>query len=127
MIVDNYGTHKHEKVKAWLARHSRFHLHFTPPSSSWLNLVERWFAKIADKRIRRGSFYSVDELVDAIQDYLVENNRQPTPFVWSAKVEDIIAKVSRSKVILDTTLTSSDPGRAQISSGVQLPRARTAM
>lgn len=102
LIVDNYGTHKHEKVKTWLARHPRFHLHFTPTSSSWLNLVERWFAKITDKRIRRGSFYSVDELVDAIRGYLDENNRQPTPFVWTAKVEDIIAKVNRSKAIFET-------------------------
>ena len=102
LIVDNYGTHKHDKVKAWLARHPRFHLHFTPTSSSWLNLVERWFAKITDKRIRRGSFYSVDELVAAIQEYLEENNRQPTPFAWTAKVEDILAKVNRCKVILET-------------------------
>lgn len=102
LIVDNYGTHKHDKVQTWLARHPRFHLHFTPTSSSWLNLVERWFAKITDKRIRRGSFYSVDELVDAIQEYLDENNRQPTPFVWTAKVEDILAKVNRCKAILET-------------------------
>lgn len=102
LIVDNYGTHKHDKVQTWLARHPRFHLHFTPTSSSWLNLVERWFAKITDKRIRRGSFYSVDELVDAIQEYLDENNRQPTPFVWTAKVEDILAKVNRCKAISET-------------------------
>lgn len=102
LIVDNYGTHKHAKVKAWLARHPRFHLHFTPTSSSWLNLVERWFAKLTDKRIRRGSFHSVDELVAAIREYLDENNRQPKPFIWTAKVEDIIAKVSRCKAILET-------------------------
>ena len=102
LIIDNYGTHKHDKVKTWLARHPRFQLHFTPTSSSWLNLVERWFAKLTDKRIRRGSFYSVGELVNAIRAYLDENNRQPTPFVWTAKAEDIIAKVNRCKVILET-------------------------
>lgn len=102
LIVDNYSTHKHDKVNAWLARHPRFHLHFTPTSASWLNLVERWFAKLTDKRIRRGSFYSVDELVAAIHEYLHENNRQPTPFVWTAKIEDILAKVSRCKAILET-------------------------
>ncbi len=102
LIVDNYGTHKHDKVKTWLARHPRFQLHFTPTSSSWLNLVERWFGKLTDTRIRRGSFYSVGELVDAIREYLDENNRQPKPFVWAAKVEDILAKVNRCKVILET-------------------------
>lgn len=102
LIVDNYSTHKHEKVKAWLARHPRFHLHFTPTSASWLNLVERWFATLTNKRIRRGSFYSVDELVAAIREYLSESNRQPRPFIWTAKVEDILAKVSRCKAILET-------------------------
>jgi transposase len=102
LIVDNYGTHKHDKVKTWLARHPRFQLHFTPTSSSWLNLVERWFAKLTEKRIRRGSFYSVGELVDAIREYLDENNRQPKPFVWTAKAEDIIARVNRCKAILET-------------------------
>jgi transposase len=102
LIVDNYGTHKHDKVKTWLARHPRFQLHFTPTSSSWLNLVERWFAKLTEKRIRRGSFYSVGELVDAIREYLDEHNRQPKPFVWTAKAEDIIAKVNRCKAILET-------------------------
>ncbi len=102
LIVDNYATHKHDNVKTWLARHPRFQLHFTPTSSSWLNLVERWFGKLTDQRIRRGSFYSVGELVDAIREYLDENNRQPKPFVWTAKVEDIIAKVNSCKVILET-------------------------
>lgn len=102
LIVDNYGTHKHENVKKWLARHRRFHLHFTPTSSSWLNLVERWFGKLTEKRIRRGSFYSVDELVAAIQEYLEESNRQPKPFVWTATVEKILEKVNRCKAILET-------------------------
>lgn len=70
LIVDNYATHKHEKVKSWLKRHKRFHIHFTPTSSSWLNLIERWFGEITDKRIRKGVFRSVDELVDAIMDYV---------------------------------------------------------
>ena len=102
LIVDNYGTHKHLKVKNWLARHRRFHLHFIPTSSSWLNLVERWFGKLTEKRIRRGSFFSVHELVEAIQGYLEENNRQPKPFVWTASVEKIMAKINRCKAILET-------------------------
>jgi transposase len=101
-ILDNASVHKSALVRRWLRRHLRFHFHFTPTYASWLNLVERWFAKITHKRIRRGSFYSVDELVDAIREYLDENNRQPTPFVWTAKVEDIIAKVNRCKAILET-------------------------
>ena len=86
LILDNYGTHKHPQVKNWLAKHRRFQLHFTPTSSSWLNLVERWFGKLTDKRIRRGTFYSVKQLERAIQEYLAENNRQPKPFVWTATV-----------------------------------------
>jgi transposase len=102
LILDNYGTHKHPKVKQWLTKHRRFQLHFTPTSSSWLNLVERWFAKLTDKRIRRGTFFSVKELVRAIQEYLAENNKQPKPFVWTATVEQILAKVNRCKAILET-------------------------
>ncbi len=86
LIVDNYATHKHPKVKAWLKRHSRFHLpHFIPTSSSWLNLVERWFREITDKRIRRGVFRSVPQLIEAIQAYIDEHNDNPNPFVWTAK------------------------------------------
>ena len=102
LIVDNYGTHKHPQVKSWLARHRRFHLHFIPTSSSWLNLVERWFGKLTEKRIRRGSFFSVEELVQAINEYLEENNRQPKPFIWTASVEKILEKVNRCKAILET-------------------------
>jgi len=102
LILDNYGTHKHPRVKSWLARHRRFHLHFTPTSSSWLNLVERWFAKLSEQRIRRGSFFSVKELKQAIQEYLEENNRQPKPFLWTASVEKILEKVNRCKAILET-------------------------
>jgi len=102
LIIDNYSTHKHEQVKTWLAHHRRFHLHFTPTSSSWLNLVERWFREITDKRIRRGSFGGVQELKLAIEEYLRQNNAQPKPFVWTASVEKILAKVQRCKAILET-------------------------
>jgi len=102
LVVDNYGTHKHPKVKNWLARHRRFHLHFIPTSSSWLNLVERWFGKLTEQCIRRGSFFSVKELIAAIQEYLKENNRQPKPFLWTASVEKILEKVNRCKAILET-------------------------
>ncbi len=102
LIVDNYGTHTHPKVKAWLARHRRFHLHFTPTSASWLNLVERWFREITQKRIRRGVFRSVAELIAAIHEYLEVYNEQPKPFVWTASVESILQKVGRCKAILET-------------------------
>jgi len=97
LIVDNYGTHKHPRVQRWLARHRRFHLHFTPTSSSWLNLVERWFAEITRKRIRRGSFHSVAELVAAIEQYIQVNNQNPKPFVWTKRVEEILEKVRHCK------------------------------
>jgi len=100
--VENYGTHKHPKVKSWLARHRRFHLHFIPTSSSWLNLVERWFGKLTEKRIRRASFFSVKELVQAIKEYLEENNRQPKPFTWTASIEKILEKANGCKSILET-------------------------
>jgi transposase len=102
LIVDNYCTHKHSQVKNWLAKHRRFHVHFTPTSSSWLNLVERWFRELTDKRIRRGSFYSVEELIAAINEYLRANNEQPKAFMWTASVEHILAKVGRCKSILET-------------------------
>lgn len=97
LILDNYATHKHENVRKWLAKHTRFHLHFIPTSSSWLNLVERWFAEITDKRIRRGTFASVAVLIEAIKDYIANHNRDPHRFVWSAPVEKILAKISRAK------------------------------
>jgi transposase len=102
LIVDNYGTHKHPKVKHWLARHRRFRLHFAPTGSSWLNLVERWFGKLTQQRIRRRSFFSVKELVQAIQEYLAENNPQPKPFLWTASVGKILEKIHRCKAILET-------------------------
>jgi len=97
LIVDNYGTHKHERVRQWLAKHRRFQLHFTPTSSSWLNLVERWFGEITRKRIRRGSFGSVAELVAAIEEYIQVNNENPKPFVWTKRTEEILEKLRHCK------------------------------
>jgi len=96
LIVDNYNTHKHPKVKKWLKRHPRFHIHFIPTSSSWLNLVERWFRAITDKRIRRGAFHSVGQLIETILDYIAQHNETPKPFVWTAKANDILEKVARA-------------------------------
>lgn len=102
LIADNYGTHKHPRVKSWLGRHPRFHLHFVPTSSSWLNLVERWFRELTDKRIRRGVFRSVPELIAAIKEYLHHHNQKPKVFVWSAPVERILAKIAKCKEALET-------------------------
>jgi len=106
LIVDNYATHKHPKVKTWLKRHPRFHQHFVPTSSSWLNMVERWFRDLTDKRIRRGVFKSVADLIAAIQAYIEHHNSNPKPFVWTAKAEDIIAKYRRAKAVLDKLQTA---------------------
>jgi transposase len=106
LIVDNYSTHKHPKVKAWFKRHPRFHQHFVPTSSSWLNMVERWFRDLTDKRIRRGGFQSVRELIAAIEAYIQHHNNNPKPFVWAAKAEDIIAKYRRAKAVLDKVQTA---------------------
>lgn len=100
LIVDNYSTHKNPQVKAWLSKHPRFHIHFIPTSSSWLNLIERWFREITQKRIRRGVFNSVQDLVDAIMDYIQTYNQNPKPFVWTAKTKDIVAKVNRARATL---------------------------
>ncbi|MBI5428393.1 MAG: transposase, partial [Nitrospinae bacterium] len=89
-------------VKRWLKKHPRFHLHFTPTSSSWLNLVERWFAEITRKRIRRGVFKSVPELIAAIKDFIRINNTNPKPFVWTKKADEILAKVVHCKTIIET-------------------------
>ena len=102
LIVDNYCTHKHASVNRWLRRHRRFHLHFIPTSSSWLNLIERWFREITDKRIRRGTFKNVPSLIDAIMAYIEGHNQDPTPFVWSAPVERILAKIAKCKEALGT-------------------------
>jgi transposase len=102
LILDNYATHKHPNVTAWLAKHPRFHLHFTPTSSSWLNLVERWFRELTDKALRRGAFHSVPDLIAAIETYLAAHNDQPRPLVWTATAENILAKVARGRVALQT-------------------------
>lgn len=102
LIVDNYGTHKHPKVMAWLEKHPRFILHFTPTSSSWLNLIERWFRDLTDKRIRRGVFQSVPDLIEVIHKYVETNNTDPLPFMWTASVESIMAKITKCKDIYET-------------------------
>jgi transposase len=99
-IADNYATHKKQEVKDWLARHPRFHLHFIPTSSSWLNLVERWFREITTERIRRGVFKSVPDLVRAINEYIEHNNANPKPFVWTKSANRIILKVNRGRAAL---------------------------
>jgi transposase len=102
LIVDNYRTHKHDNVNAWLAKHPRFHLHFTPTSSSWLNLVERWFRELTQKALRRGVFHSVPDLISAIDAFLQAHNHDPKPFVWTASIDSILAKVGRCKAVLET-------------------------
>jgi transposase len=102
LILDNYATHKHPKVKAWLEKHPRFHLHFTPTSASWLNMVERFFRDLSSKRLRRGVFRSLPELIEAITAYLRSYNARPTPFVWTATATDILAKVKRARRKLHT-------------------------
>ena len=101
LILDNYSTHKHANVQAWLGKHPRFQLHFTPTSSSWLNLVERWFRELTDKALRRGVFHSVPDLIAAIEAYLDAHNNDPKPFLWTATADDILAKVARGRVALE--------------------------
>ena len=100
IILDNYGTHKTKAVQKWLKRHKRFKLHFIPTSSSWLNLVERFFAEITGKRIRRGAFGSVAELITAIEDYLTDHNANPKPFVWTKPAKVILDKYARARAKL---------------------------
>jgi len=102
LILDNYATHKHPKVKAWVEKHPRFHLHFTPTSASWLNMVERFFRDLTTRRLRRGVFRSLPELIEAITAYLEHYNTSPTPFVWTATASDILAKVKRARRKLHT-------------------------
>jgi transposase len=97
LILDNYGTHGHERVRQWLAKHPRFVLHFIPTSSSWLNLIERWFGELSQKAVRRGAFRSVADLEHAIQEFMQAWNANPTPFVWTATVESILEKLSRCR------------------------------
>jgi transposase len=96
LIVDNYATHKQPAVKQWLAKHPRFHIHFTPTSSSWLNMIERFFRDLTQKRLRRGAFINVPDLVCAIEDYLETHNVDPAPYIWTKSANDILAKVQRA-------------------------------
>src|SRR5208337_4919946 len=113
LVMDNYGTHKEPNVKAWLKQHPRFVCHFVPTSSSWLNLVERWFEELSEKAIRRGSFVSVPDLQQAIERFLDAWNAKPKPFVWTATVEEIIKKIERARAKLE-----------QIKPGCSLPRRK---
>jgi len=101
IICDNYATHKHVKVKAWFKRHPRFHVHFTPTSASWLNMVERFFRDLTDKAIRRGVFHNIPDLIAAIEDYIQIHNSDPKPFIWTASANDILEKVKRGRKKLD--------------------------
>lgn len=100
LIADNYATHKHPKVQRWLARHKRFHMHFTPTSASWLNMVERFFRDLTDQRIRRGIFRSEAELISAIDEYIAKHNQSPKAFIWTKKASDILEKVKRGREAL---------------------------
>jgi transposase len=113
LVMDNYGTHKHANVRNWLKRHPRFVCHFVPTSSSWLNLVERWFGELTSKRIRRDSFGSVPELKQAIDEFLAAWNEAPKPFVWTATVDSIVAKLAKCRQTLE-----------KIEPGCTLPRRR---
>lgn len=103
LIVDNYSTHKAPAVRAWLAKHPRFHMHFTPTSASWLNMVERFFRELTTKRLRRGVFCSVPELIAAIEEYLDQHNENPSPYIWTKSANDILAKVKRARQTLNKT------------------------
>jgi len=113
LVMDNYGTHKHPKVKAWLKKHPRFLPHFVPTSSRWLNLVQRWFGELTSKRIRRGTFLNVPELITAIEEFMDTWNRNPKPFVWTATVDSIVEKLRRCRQTLEN-----------IQPGCTLPRSR---
>jgi transposase len=101
LIGDNYATHKHPKVQRWLERHPRFHMHFTPTSASWLNMVERFFRDLTQNRLRRGVFRDLEELVLAIGDYIDRHNENPKPFIWTARASDILEKVKRARRALN--------------------------
>jgi transposase len=113
LVMDNYGTHKQPQVRAWLKKHPRFVCHFIPTSSSWLNLVERWFGELTEKAIRRGSFLSVPDLKQTIEEFLRSWNENPKPFIWTATVEGIMKKIDRARVKME-----------QIKPGSSLPRGR---
>lgn len=101
MVMDNYGTHKTPEVRQWLARHPRLVCHFIPTGSSWGNWVERWFRELTRKAVRRGAFVSVTDLIQAIEAFLAAWNENPKPFVWTAKIEDIIQKLERARAKLE--------------------------
>jgi transposase len=105
IICDNYATHKHPRVQRWLAKRKRFHLHFTPTSASWLNMIERFFRDLTDKRIRRGVFHDLEQLIMAIGQYIDRHNANPKPFIWTAKANDILEKVSRAQAALNNRLS----------------------
>jgi len=111
LVMDNYGTHGHADVKAWLGKHPRFVIHYVPTSCSWLNLIERWFAELTNKQIRRGSFFSVADLITAINEFLSAWNQDPKPFVWTATVDSIMTKLTRCRQTLE-----------QIQPGYTLPK-----
>src|SRR5262245_46551858 len=113
LVLDNYGTHKTPAVKRWLLKHRRFHLHFTPTNASWLNLVERFFAEITQKRIRRGAFGSVAALENAIHDYLERHNANPKPFVWTKSAEVILAKERRALEVLEAMKPGYQPSDSE--------------
>jgi transposase len=106
LIVDNYATHKHPAVQAWIERHPRFHFHFTPTAASWLNMVERFFRDLTENQLRRGVFLSVDALENAIKNYIDRHNKQPKPFIWTAKATDILEKVKRGRAALNNNSTA---------------------
>ena len=112
-MIDNYGTHGTAEVKAWLQKHPRFVMHYVPTSCSWLNLIERWFAELTNKRIRPDSFLSVDDLTAAIEEFLSVWNQNPKPFVWTATVDSILAKLARCRQTLE-----------QIQPGCTVPKTR---
>ena len=101
LVCDNYSTHKHENVKRWLEKHKRFHVHFTPTSASWLNMVERFFRDLTAKQIRRGVFQDLEQLIMAIGNYIDTHNQNPKPFIWTAKANDILEKVTRAQAALN--------------------------
>jgi transposase len=117
LVVDNYGTHKTPAVQAWLERHPRFVPHFIPTSSSWLNLVERWFRELTQKAVRRGAFARVPELAQAIETFLAAWNEQPRAFVWTAKLEDILKKIERARAKLESLQPGSTQPRRHLTRG----------
>mgnify|MGYP002360750359 FL=1 len=106
VVLDNYATHKHPTVLKWLAKRPRFHMHFTATSASWMNMVERFFRNLSEDRLKRGVFKSVDELVDAIELFVLAHNEDPKPFIWTASARDILEKVMRAKAKLNTVQTA---------------------